>query len=164
MLVSTGRGGRQPPRVLGYPMDLPSPPRLDLRDPEELELEVVDLPRDAFFGECETVSIEEAVGRIAGEMATPYPPGIPAFLPGERLNQTVIDYLRSGLEMGMNLPDVTNASWIRSASANCRALTNSIMRARTSVPGDGRGHPGRCPSTPRVRQAAGAPQGRLASR
>jgi arginine decarboxylase len=90
--------------------DLPAPPRLDLRDPEELELEVVDLPRDAFFGECEMVPIEEAVGRIAGEMATPYPPGIPAFLPGERLNQTVIDYLRSGLEMGMNLPDVADAS------------------------------------------------------
>jgi len=36
---------------------------------------------------------------------TPYPPGIPAVVPGERLNDAVIDYLRSGVEAGMSLPD-----------------------------------------------------------
>ncbi|MBQ1124330.1 ornithine decarboxylase, partial [Streptomyces sp. B15] len=36
---------------------------------------------------------------------TPYPPGIPTVLPGERLTRTVLDYLRSGVEAGMNLPD-----------------------------------------------------------
>ena len=32
-------------------------------------------------------------------------PGIPAVLPGERINQRVLDYLRSGAEAGMVLPD-----------------------------------------------------------
>jgi lysine decarboxylase len=45
------------------------------------------------------------VGRVAAEQITPYPPGIPAVVPGERLNQAVIDYLRSGLAAGMVLPD-----------------------------------------------------------
>ncbi|MBQ1097163.1 hypothetical protein KBY55_13905 [Streptomyces sp. b94] len=35
----------------------------------------------------------------------PVTPGIPAVLPGERLNESVLRYLRSGLEAGMYLPD-----------------------------------------------------------
>ncbi len=38
-------------------------------------------------------------------MVTPYPPGIPVVLPGERLTEPVLRYLLSGLEAGMNLPD-----------------------------------------------------------
>jgi lysine decarboxylase len=33
------------------------------------------------------------------------PPGIPLLLPGERINQAAIDYLRSGVEADMVLPD-----------------------------------------------------------
>jgi arginine/lysine/ornithine decarboxylase len=54
--------------------------------------------------------VEKAVGRIAAEQITPYPPGIPAVVPGERINQAVIDYLRSGLEAGMVLPDPSDPS------------------------------------------------------
>jgi lysine decarboxylase len=41
-------------------------------------------------------------------MITPYPPGIPAIVPGERLTDHVLRYLRTGLEGGMNLPDATD--------------------------------------------------------
>jgi arginine/lysine/ornithine decarboxylase len=51
------------------------------------------------------VPAAEAAGRISAEQITPYPPGIPAVVPGERLNDAVIDYLRPGVEAGMNLPD-----------------------------------------------------------
>jgi arginine/lysine/ornithine decarboxylase len=63
------------------------------------------LPRDAYFGRVEQVSWEDAVGRVGAEMHTPYPPGIPAALPGERLNKAVLHYLRSGVEAGMVVPD-----------------------------------------------------------
>ena len=85
--------------------DFEPPPSIRLPSPEELELETVELPRDAFFGDTEDVPVEEASGRIAAEQITPYPPGIPAVVPGERLNDAVLEYLRSGLEAGMNLPD-----------------------------------------------------------
>jgi len=62
-------------------------------------------PRDAFFGPVEVVPAAEAAGRIAAEQITPYPPGVPAVLPGELLNAGVIEYLRSGLEAGMVVPD-----------------------------------------------------------
>jgi arginine/lysine/ornithine decarboxylase len=68
----------------------------------------VHLPRDAFFGRTEQVPIKQAVGRVAAEMLTPYPPGIPAAIPGERLNAQVLDYLRTGVEAGMVVPDAAD--------------------------------------------------------
>jgi arginine decarboxylase len=85
--------------------DLPTPPPVDLPAPRDLELESVTRPRDAFFGPAEAVPVREAVGRIAAEQITPYPPGIPAVVPGERINREAIDYLLSGLQAGMVLPD-----------------------------------------------------------
>ncbi len=84
------------------------PPAMTLPDPDELQLESVMLPRDAFFGATEMVSADKAAGRIAAEQITPYPPGIPAVVPGERLNEVVIDYLRSGVHAGMNTPDAAD--------------------------------------------------------
>lgn len=63
------------------------------------------LPRDAFFGPTELVAAQKAAGRIAAEQITPYPPGIPVVVPGERLNDAVIEFLRTGLHAGMPLPD-----------------------------------------------------------
>jgi lysine decarboxylase len=90
--------------------DFDSPPPIRLPSPSETELESIQLPRDAFFGDVEAVPAEKASGRISAEQITPYPPGIPAVVPGERLNDAVIDYLRSGLEAGMNVPDASDTS------------------------------------------------------
>jgi arginine/lysine/ornithine decarboxylase len=90
--------------------DFNPPPRITLPSPEEIQLETVDRPRDAFFGRVETVSTDKAAGRIAAEQITPYPPGIPAVVPGERLNDAVLEYLCSGARAGMNLPDAADSS------------------------------------------------------
>jgi len=81
------------------------PAEIRLPAPGDLELVTEILPRDAFFGNTEMVPLRDACGRIAAEQITPYPPGIPAVVPGERLNEAVLDYLHSGVEAGMNLPD-----------------------------------------------------------
>ncbi len=77
-------------------------------EPGELRTEPAALPRDALSGPAEDVPAEKADGRIVAEMITPYPPGIPAVLPGERLTEPVLRYLRTGLEAGMYLPDPTD--------------------------------------------------------
>ena len=55
-------------------------------------------PSDAFakmaHGEIERVAIDELEGRITAVLLTPYPPGIPLLIPGERFNKTIVDYLR----------------------------------------------------------------------
>ncbi|WP_372664640.1 aminotransferase class I/II-fold pyridoxal phosphate-dependent enzyme [Amycolatopsis kentuckyensis] len=81
------------------------PPKVEIPPPHEFELETAMLPRDAFFGRTEQVPVGEAAGRIAAEMITPYPPGAPGVLPGEVITEPILDYLRSGLEAGMELPD-----------------------------------------------------------
>lgn len=86
------------------------PPEIRLPSSQELQLDTVQLPRDAFFGPTEMVAASRAAGRIAAEQITPYPPGVPAVVPGERLDTAVIDYLRSGLAAGMALPDAADSS------------------------------------------------------
>ncbi|MFY9491487.1 MAG: DegT/DnrJ/EryC1/StrS family aminotransferase, partial [Mycobacterium sp.] len=51
-----------------------------------LEPDTAMSPRDAFFADHERVPAAEAVGRIAAETAAPYPPGVPALAPGERIH------------------------------------------------------------------------------
>jgi arginine decarboxylase len=73
---------------------------------EQLNLEQAMTPRDAFFAGTEQVT--DPVGRISAEMISPYPPGVPAVLPGERLTAAVVEYLRSGKAAGMTIPDASD--------------------------------------------------------
>ncbi|QMU77336.1 ornithine decarboxylase [Streptacidiphilus sp. PB12-B1b] len=84
-------------------------PVVEIPDPAQLMGEQVVLPRDAFFGAVEEVPWEKAEGRIAAEMITPYPPGIPAVVPGQRLNAAVLRYLRTGADAGMVIPDAADS-------------------------------------------------------
>lgn len=91
--------------VTEHRAELRGAPTVAVPKPSELRLEQAMLPRDAYFGPIEEVPLERAAGRVAAEMASPYPPGIPTVLPGERLTDPVLTYLRSGLTAGMNVPD-----------------------------------------------------------
>lgn len=55
------------------------------------------------------------MGRVAAEMISPYPPGVPAILPGEVFNAPVVSYLRAGLAAGMIIPDAADPGWKPSA-------------------------------------------------
>jgi arginine/lysine/ornithine decarboxylase len=86
------------------------PPVVEFPSYDDLEIEPVLLPRDAFFGPAESVPAREAIGRVCAEQITPYPPGIPALIPGERISEAIVDYLESGLQAGMVLPDPVDKS------------------------------------------------------
>ena len=87
----------------------PAPP-VEFPSAHGLELETVMLPREAFFAEVETVPVAEAAGRIAAELVSPYPPGVPVLAPGERITREVLDYLRSARAAGVLLPDPADKS------------------------------------------------------
>lgn len=89
---------------------IPAPAPIHIPSPRELELETAMLPRDAFFGNACQVPAEHAVGRIAAEMISPYPPGVPVVAPGEIITQPVVDYLRSGVSAGMYIPDAADTT------------------------------------------------------
>ncbi len=65
-------------------------------------------PADAFakmaHREIDRVEIDDLEGRVTSVLLTPYPPGIPLLIPGERFNQTIIRYLRFAREFNEKFP------------------------------------------------------------
>lgn len=68
-----------------------------------LRNETVVSPREAFLGRTEVIQVEDAVGRVSAEAIAGYPPGIPALLPGERVTDEVVAYLRELVDAGARL-------------------------------------------------------------
>ncbi|MBI3988322.1 MAG: aminotransferase class I/II-fold pyridoxal phosphate-dependent enzyme [candidate division NC10 bacterium] len=50
-------------------------------------------PREAYFAPCEHLPLRKAEGRVAADIVTVYPPGIPLLVPGEEVMASTIEYL-----------------------------------------------------------------------
>ncbi len=65
-------------------------------------------PADAFgclaHRKVERVAIDDLEGRITTSLLTPYPPGIPLLIPGERFNKTIIQYLQFARKFNQTFP------------------------------------------------------------
>ncbi|MCX7897327.1 MAG: arginine/lysine/ornithine decarboxylase [Rhodocyclaceae bacterium] len=65
-------------------------------------------PCDAFakmaHREIDRVPIDDLEGRITAVLLTPYPPGIPLLIPGERFNATIVRYLKFAREFNERFP------------------------------------------------------------
>ena len=54
--------------------------------------------------EIERVPIDDLEGRVTSALVTPYPPGIPLLIPGERFNKTIVEYLKFAREFNAAFP------------------------------------------------------------
>ena len=65
-------------------------------------------PSDAFANiarrNTERVDIDALEGRVTTSLLTPYPPGIPLLIPGERFNQKIVKYLQFTREFNAAFP------------------------------------------------------------
>ncbi len=65
-------------------------------------------PSDAFAmmtrREIDRVEIDQLEGRVTSVLLTPYPPGIPLLIPGERFNKTIVEYLRFARDFNEKFP------------------------------------------------------------
>lgn len=65
-------------------------------------------PTDAFskmaHRKIERVGIDELEGRVTAVLLTPYPPGIPLLIPGERFNKVIVNYLKFAREFNEKFP------------------------------------------------------------
>lgn len=65
-------------------------------------------PTDAFakmaHREIDRVPLDKLEGRVTAILLTPYPPGIPLLIPGERFNRTIVDYLKFAREFNERFP------------------------------------------------------------
>ncbi|MGC7406619.1 Orn/Lys/Arg decarboxylase N-terminal domain-containing protein [Pandoraea pneumonica] len=65
-------------------------------------------PTDAFsklaHRQIDRVPIDKLEGRVTSVLLTPYPPGIPLLIPGERFNAAIIEYLRFARDFNERFP------------------------------------------------------------
>ena len=54
--------------------------------------------------EIERVPIDDLEERVTAVLLTPYPPGIPLLIPGERFNKTIVRYLQFAREFNAAFP------------------------------------------------------------
>jgi arginine/lysine/ornithine decarboxylase len=95
-------------RLVDAAADLPRAPHVPLPGPRAFASEPAMLPREAFFAAAEHVPAAAAVGRIAAEMLSPYPPGVPMVMPGEVIDAESVEYLTVGARAGMHVPDAAD--------------------------------------------------------
>ena len=66
------------------------------------------LPADAWakmaHRQVERCPIDELEGRVTAMLVTPYPPGIPLLIPGERFNATIVGYLKFVRDFNQRFP------------------------------------------------------------
>jgi arginine decarboxylase len=65
-------------------------------------------PTDAFskmaHRKIERVAIDDLEDRVTAVLLTPYPPGIPLLIPGERFNKVIVNYLKFAREFNEKFP------------------------------------------------------------
>ena len=76
------------------------------------DMEPVLRPSEAFarmaHRETERVPIDDLEGRVTAVLLTPYPPGIPLLIPGERINGTIVKYLQFARSFNDQFPGFQN--------------------------------------------------------
>ncbi len=72
------------------------------------DMEPAMKPAEAFarmaHREIERVEVDQLEGRITSVLLTPYPPGIPLLIPGERFNRTIVRYLQFARSFNESFP------------------------------------------------------------
>ncbi|HVJ59164.1 MAG TPA: aminotransferase class I/II-fold pyridoxal phosphate-dependent enzyme, partial [Burkholderiaceae bacterium] len=72
------------------------------------EMEPVLIPADAYahmaHSAIDRVPIDAIDGRVSAVLLTPYPPGIPLLIPGERVNAKIVNYLKFAREFNARFP------------------------------------------------------------
>ncbi len=65
-------------------------------------------PSDAYacmaHRDLDRVEIDDLEGRVTSVLLTPYPPGIPLLIPGERFNRTIVEYLKFARSFNEKFP------------------------------------------------------------
>ena len=105
-------------------------------------LEPAMKPADAFarmaHREIERVEIDDLEGRVTSVLLTPYPPGIPLLIPGERFNRQIVKYLQFARDFNERFPgfDTDIHGLVEEEIERAPALFRRLRRRREGDRGD----------------------------
>ncbi|PWF23279.1 arginine/lysine/ornithine decarboxylase [Corticimicrobacter populi] len=99
------------------------------------EMEPALIPSEAFariaHRRIERVPVEALEGRVTAVLLTPYPPGIPLLIPGERFNRSIVDYLRFAQGFNARFPgfetDMHGLATERQANGELRHYVDCLI-------------------------------------
>ncbi len=77
--------------------------KLGMLSQEYIAPDVAVSPHEAFYGESQSLPIEETAGMVCTEFVMCYPPGIPILAPGERITPQILRYIRYAKEKGCSM-------------------------------------------------------------
>ena len=82
---------------------------------EYINPQIVISPKEAFYGEQESIPLMQSAGRISCEFVMCYPPGIPIIAPGERLTPEILENIDHSKKSGcfMTGTEDMNLEYIR---------------------------------------------------
>ena len=109
------------------------------------------LPADAWAqltrGDVDRVPVDELKDRTTAVLLTPYPPGIPLLIPGERFNQAIVSYLRFAEAFNQAYPGletIIHGAETGTAGDSSRLYVNCLREEdpRRRGPGRPAGRPG----------------------
>lgn len=103
----------------------------DSEEEEEIDIEVVLSPRQALQTGSEAVPAGAAAGRVGAELLCPYPPGVPAIYPGERVTPAALARLRAVLAGGGRVTGAADPS-LDTLRVICEADVRAWRRAPSS--------------------------------
>ncbi len=103
------------------------------------DMEPAMKPSDAFarmaHRETERVPIDDLEGRVTGVLLTPYPPGIPLLIPGERVNRSIVRYLQFARDFNARFPgfgtDVHGLAQVPDANGKPHYYVDCIREGRS---------------------------------
>jgi len=100
-------------------------------------------PSDAYacmaHRELDRVEIDNLEGRVTSVLLTPYPPGIPLLIPGERFNRTIVEYLKFARSFNEKFPgfDTDIHGLVEETEGGKTRYYMDCVRA-TAIPANGR--------------------------
>jgi arginine decarboxylase len=97
------------------------------------------LPADAWAqltrGNIDRVPADDLTDRTTAVLLTPYPPGIPLLVPGERFNQAIVSYLQFAEAFNQTYPGletIIHGAETRTADHKSRLYVNCLREGRRS--------------------------------
>lgn len=70
---------------------------------EYISPKVICAPQDAFYGDKESLPLDESCGRVCSEFVMCYPPGIPILAPGELITPEILEYIHYAKDKGCSM-------------------------------------------------------------
>ncbi len=119
LLVTIGTRWEHVNALINAIKDIVERHKLGLVKPRSLLRRITELPdwpplilspREAFIAPQQALPLDESVGHISAELITTYPPGIPIIVPGEKITEEVIEYLKLEIAAGGRITGMADKS------------------------------------------------------